>query len=302
MGHEKYTGGGLPDSGVNISNIIGNPIGFGTAAYAAGTEQDQKTKMFPARPGDLKKDTGLLRIAIGLGFHHIDTGQAYGASELAVRRAILAFPHEQLTIATKVGIIPPDTGTSPYDYIIDAAQKSRERLGRVPNVLFLHNRWEDREQDMLVGVKGLVAAVKIGHARSVGLSNLRPDELGLAIDEVDKVGGTVSVYQAKVNLANPRPDAAETRKICRANGIVFEASAALNRGLTGSQDASDVVTEIAYKYDMTPAQVGIRAVYEWGAVPLVQTKNPMHMRENLAALSFEMEQPDVERLLAYLPK
>lgn len=78
------------------------------------------------------------------------------------------------------------------------------------------------------------------------------------------------------------------------------ASAALGRGGVMDEAVNPLAVEIARKYSMTPAQVGIYAVLALGVLPLVQTHNEAHMEENLKTVSFKMEKGDVAKLIKIL--
>lgn len=296
-----------PDTRPSNVQFLGKsrfPVVLGTAAYGAMTEQDPTTKLFPPRRTGIPKEIALGKEALAMGFNVIDTAEAYGISQKVVAQIINGRPRDEITIVTKVGITPPGSSTAVYDAISASIQDNNQSLGTVPDVTLVHNRWEDRMgRDMKSCLTALVDAEKDGYTGSIGISNFRSDEFAQAIDFVDHIGGELTVYQAKVNLENPRGDAGEIWDICHANGISYMASAALNRGIPGGEEARRTVAEIAQNYDgMTPAQVEVFAVHAWGALPLVQTHKIEHMRENREALSFPVEPEDIGRLMQFLPR
>jgi diketogulonate reductase-like aldo/keto reductase len=97
-------------------------------------------------------------------------------------------------------------------------------------------------------------------------------------------------------LVNPRKDANDTLRICEENGMTFMASSALDRGGISGDTINPIVMEIAKKYNMTPAQVSIFAVRSLRVLPLVQTHNVNHMRENIDTFSLSMKQTDIGNL------
>lgn len=270
------------------------PVVLGLAAYGASTEQDPVTRAFPPRHDNDPQEVSLIQHAISLGINAFDTAQAYGDSELILRQAIKGYPRDKLFITTKVGIVP-DTN------IRGSIEQRVERLGSVPDLLMIHNRWEGsmgEGSEMDSALLALASAQDQGLTRTIGICNFQPPELEHALEVLD--GHKVDYYQAKINLVNPRKDAPELLRICGENGIVFMASAALDRGNVAGENINPAVLEIAKKYGMTPAQVGIFAASVLGTLPLVQTHNKEHMRENKEALTFRMYPEDLDTLMAIL--
>lgn len=262
------------------------PIIFGTARYAAEKREDGV--IIPRHDRD-DEERDLLRAAVRRGFNFFDTAARYGDSEILVGEAVQPLHREQIVIATKVGQMP---------VIPEGLQReieaSIERLNTTPDILLIHDRWQDHMgAEMDACIRELVRAQKDGLARAIGVSNFRPRELERAIAVSQ---GALTVYQAKINLLHPRPDAAELLEICRRNKIIFMASSALDRGKLINGYANQVVREIAEKYQMSIAQVAIFAVLALGALPIVQTHNEKHMAENRKVLELGMDHTDVERL------
>jgi len=265
------------------------PLVFGMAAYSALGKEDQDpvTGFFPASHGNDASELALLHNAIELGYNFFDTAEAYGDSEVLLGQVLKHYPRSNFVIATKVGIRPnPD--------IRGSIRKSVERLGTVPDILFVHDRWQDQMGEDLDDCLGaLDEAVDQGYAREIGISNFQPHELDTAISRLKH---KPLFYQAKINLVNPRRDAIETLTICEENGMTFMASAALDRGGVLGGTVNPIALEIKRRYEMTPAQVAIFAVRALGSIPLVQTHNPDHLRENREAFGFSMKQSDIDNL------
>ncbi|MFA5894203.1 MAG: aldo/keto reductase [Candidatus Shapirobacteria bacterium] len=263
------------------------PLVFGMARFSATGPQNPETGLFPASHVNDAAEQALLHDAIAQGYNFFDTAQAYGDSEFMLGRVLKDYSRKNFIVATKVGIRPdPD--------IRGSIRQSVDRLGTVPDILFVHNRWQGQmEQEMDNCLAALDEAVDQGYAREIGISNFQPHELEMAIS---KLRHKPLFYQAKLNLVNPRKDATDTLAICEKNGVTFMASSALDRGGVTGDTLNPVVLDVAKKYNMSPAQVAIFAVRSLGSLPLVQTHNLTHLKENLDTLSFSMKQTDIDNL------
>ena len=63
-----------------------------------------------------------------------------------------------------------------------------------------------------------------------------------------------------------------------------------------------VMKEMCNKYQKTPSQVAINwLISQDNVVTISKTRNPAHLQENLAAIGWQMEPKDVERLRKEYP-
>jgi 2,5-diketo-D-gluconate reductase B len=198
-------------------------------------------------------------------------------------------------IITKVGI----QQDSP-DGVWESINQSAQRLETVPDILMIHNRWEEHMgNEMDACLKQLDRAVNRGLARAIGISNFLPDELEHALSVIEH---PFVAYQGKINLIHPRNDVKQLLAICQKYNVPFMASAALDRGNVATSEIGKVIMELATKYNMTQAQIGIFAVLAIGAMPVVQTHDINHLRENMETLKIQMKKDDVEKLMDVVVK
>lgn len=265
-----------------------NRIAFGTARYAA--VKMPTGEIVPNHDHD-REEMGLLHHAFGLGYNFIDTARAYGDSELLIGWATKAWPRDKWLLVSKIGQKPMEP------YTVEAAiRETSERLKARPDILMIHDSWKgemDRGGKMDDCLDVMNWALDEGGVTSVGISNFKPAELSRAID---RLRYPISAYQAKINLMNARPDAAQLLDICRKNSIPFMASSALDRGSLIKDPKNMVFTEIAAGYGMTVAQLGILFLLNEGIFPVVQSHNPAHMAENQDAFKYDIIPEDQERL------
>lgn len=231
----------------------------------------------------------LLRYALRSGLTFIDTARAYGGAEVVIGKAIQGFDRTRLAIATKVGY-----RTLEGDELRRQIDESCERLGTVPDIVFLHDRREGQMDDALPGaLVELDLAVQRGAAILLGISNFRPEELKRAISLSD---GGIAAYQARVNIVNPRPDAESLRKVCQEEQILFMASSALNRGNMTIHRQTTEFEEIMRKYGLNEMQLALLAVLASGLLPIYQSHSQEHIDQNSAVLDIKIDQADCERL------
>jgi pyridoxine 4-dehydrogenase len=151
-------------------------------------------------PKDKSVAIALLKDLAGLGVDFIDTADAYGpeVSEDLIREAL--YPYKGFVIATKGGLTRPGAGSwSPNgnpDYLINAAQKSRERLKLERIDLWQLHRIDPKvpRDEQFAAIKSLIDRGVIRHA---GLSEVSVEEIKAA----QKVF-PVATVQNRYNLAD----------------------------------------------------------------------------------------------------
>jgi diketogulonate reductase-like aldo/keto reductase len=70
-----------------------------------------------------------------------------------------------------------------------------------------------------------------------------------------------------------------------------------------SDNVPSILQEIAKKYHKTPAQIAINwLISQENIITISKTSDTKHLKENLGALSFEMEKEDIEKLRKEFPE
>ena len=123
----------------------------------------------------------------------------------------------------------------------------------------------------------------------IGYSNLSPEQLNAVVGKIDYFEGLYNL-ECKINEDNGE------LATCRANNIPFYAFQPLRRNRTAARNYTELVS-LAKKYGVTQNQVLINwlALHKKLGI-LIKSSNIEHIKENLAALSFHMEQSDYEIL------
>ncbi len=229
----------------------------------------------------------LLPQAIGAGYRHIDTANAY-FNEAAVGRVIAASPvsREELFVTTK--LFPCDYPTGRVDAAIDTTLR---RLGLdYVDLLLLHQPYGAYVEAWA----GLERALATGKAHAIGLSNFDRAKTQEVLDT-----GTVAPHVMQVEI-NPRWNQHDLKDWLEPKGTVFEGWYPLGHG-----DAEllglPVFSEIGEKHGKSPAQIIERWHLQEGNVIFPKTANPAHMRENLDVFDFELSEEEMGRI-AQIPQ
>lgn len=230
--------------------------------------------------------------AICLGYRHIDTAQAY-QNEEGVGRGIRqsGIRREDLFVTTKVAAENKD-----YDSVTKSIEESLKKLGLdYIDLLIIHspqpwkefhseeNRYFKENREVW---RAMSDALHQGKVRAIGVSNFLKDDL----DNILSMGGEKpSVNQMLAHIGNTPFDLID---YCRKNDILVEAYSPIAHG-EGLR--MPVITRMAEKYHVSPAQLCIRYDLQLGLLPLPKTANKDHMKSN-AEVDFTISKEDMETL------
>lgn len=224
--------------------------------------------------------------ALQAGYRGIDTAAAYGNEEgVAAAIAKSDVPRDELFITTKLW--NDDHG---YDAAMRAFDDSMRKLGLDQLDLYLIH-WPTPKRDKYVETwRAFEKLLADGRVRAIGVSNFQPAHLRRLIDET----GTVpAVNQIELH---PYLTQAELRDFHARHDIATEAWSPLAKG--GELLAEPVITELASKYDRTPAQVVLRWHLQLGNIVIPKSVTPSRVAENIAVFDFELDPDDVAALSA----
>ncbi|GHH47240.1 aldo/keto reductase [[Pseudomonas] boreopolis] len=222
--------------------------------------------------------------AFELGYRHVDTAAIY-RNEEGVGQAVAAsgLPRGELFITTKLW--NADQG---YDRALKALDASLRKLALDYVDLYLIH-WPCPADGKFVDTwKALVRAREDGKARSIGVSNFRPQD----IDRIVEATGVVpAVNQIELH---PLFQQKELRAYDAAHGIATESWSPLAQGGELLGDAR--LREIAGKHGKTPAQVILRWHVQLGLVVFPKSVTPSRIAENAAIFDFALDGSDLARI------
>ncbi len=250
----------------------------------------------------------LTRLAIDQGFRAIDTANqrkhyfeaAVGAGiASAIEAGVVA--RDELFIQTKFTHqagqdhrLPYDPAASMTTQVEQSFTSSLEHLGvEFIDSYVLHGPsfrtgWADGDIEVWRAMEGLLADDRVGH---IGVSNVSAAQLA---ELVEMAEGAISFVQNRC-FAAMRWDA-ETRRICDANNIVYQGFSLLTANVR--EVTKEPIVAIAKKHGATLPQVVFRFAQQVGMLPLTGTTDAEHMAQDLDCESFDLDDAEVDTILA----
>jgi aryl-alcohol dehydrogenase-like predicted oxidoreductase len=260
------------------------------------------------------------KVALDLGVSFFDTAEIYGfgESERLLGR-FMQQTDQPAQIATKYFPLP---WRFKADAVADALTASLRRLqvARVP-LYQVHQPF-----DFFMGQKTLMEAlaeeVKQGRIGAIGVSNYSEAQMRQAHEFLAVRGVPLAVNQVQYSLLARQIERNGVLDTARELGVVILAYSPLAQGLlTGKYTAENTPTgarkidprfsrsgleklapllaalrQVGEAYGKTPAQVALNWLIGQGTVPIPGAKNGEQVRQNAAALGWEMSGAERERL------
>jgi diketogulonate reductase-like aldo/keto reductase len=217
--------------------------------------------------------------ALGLGYRHIDTAQAYGNEE-SVGRALRnsGVPREEIFVTTK--FYPRARSKDP----VAEAEGSLERLGIDQLDLYIIHWPEDGPTWAWPGMQ---RAQERGYARSIGISNFSAREIEELLDQAD--------VKPAVNQVQFSPFKYRRRLLeaCEANDIALEAYSPL---MTGRKLNDETVAGVAERHGRTAAQVLLRWGVQREVIEIPKSAHRERIEANAQIFDFELSDEDMGEL------
>lgn len=221
--------------------------------------------------------------ALGLGYRHLDTAQAYG-NEAEVGAALRAsdVSRHEVFLTTKVW----EDALAPED-VARTAEESLRRLGTdYVDLLLVH--WPSRTVPLAETLGAFVRLQEAGKARHIGVSNFPPglfaEALALAPVACNQVEYHVFLDQSRLH------------GLCEKHGALLTAYRPLAGGAL-RQD--ETVRAIAEAHGCSPEQIGLRWLLQQSRVAAIpKAASAAHRRANLAVLDFSLSGVEMGQLTA----
>lgn len=223
--------------------------------------------------------------ALEAGYRHIDTAAAYN-NEAGVGAAVRAsgLPRDQVFITTKLR-----NGEQGYGSALKAYDDSLARLGLDYADLYLIH-WPNPAADKFVDSwRALERIYHEGRVRAIGVSNFLPEHLDRVLAE-----GTVVPAVNQIEL-HPTYQQRELASYCQRSSIAVEAYSPLGRG----QDLDNpVVSALADKHGVSPAQVVLRWHLQRGHIVIPKSISPDRIRSNIDLAGFNLTPEEMASITA----
>src|SRR3954447_10082750 len=220
--------------------------------------------------------------ALDIGYRHIDTARIYG-NEDGVGRVLAKgdVDRDDIFVTTKVW-------NDDHENVPAAFDASMQRLGLdVLDLYLIH--WPAPQQDSYLDAwRAMLDLQREGRVRSVGVCNFQVPHLQRLLDET---GVLPSINQIELS---PYLQQRELRAFHAEHGIVTEAWSplAVRAGLLEDR----VVSELATKHEVSPAQVVLRWHVELGNVVLTRSVTPARIAENFEIFDFSLGEDELQAL------
>lgn len=223
----------------------------------------------------------LMLEAIEAGYRLLDTATRYeNENEVGAAVARSGLAREELFVTTK---LPGDAHGTDAPRV--ALESSLERLGLGHVDLYLIH-WPNPLEDRYVETwAALVALREAGLARSIGVSNFLPEHLDRI---VEATGVAPAVNQVELHPYLPQ---VAQRGADAERDVVTQSWTPLGRGT--DLLAEPVVTRVAEKHGVTPAQAVLRWHVDVGAAPIPKSATPERFRRNLDVFAFALDTDDL---------
>lgn len=233
----------------------------------------------------------VVRDAIGIGYRHIDTAQAYG-NERGVGEGLRAsgVTRDDLFVTTKLA-----AECKSFAEARERIDGSLQALGLDHiDLMLIHSpqpwaKFREGEhffEGNLEAWRALEGAYQAGKLRAIGVSNFEAADLDNLIDH-----GSVApmVNQILAHVGNTPLDLID---YSRSKGLLVEAYSPVAHGAALKNEK---LVALADKYGVGVAQFCIRYCLQLGLLPLPKSASAKHIRQN-AAVDFAISDEDIAAL------
>jgi diketogulonate reductase-like aldo/keto reductase len=245
--------------------------------------------------GDRKKAVRALKRGFELGLTHVDTAEMYGSgkAEQIVAEAIAGM-RDEVFIVSKV--LPNHAS---YQGTKKACEASLKRIGidRL-DVYLLHWREDEPLEETIRAFEELK---KEGKIAAWGVSNFDVRDL----EEAEEIAGRGKIACNQV-LYNLWTRTIEHRVLpwCEEHGVAVVAYSPFAQRDRLKHDARQgaALAEIAEAHGVSESAVALRFLIDRGTWVIPKATRIEHVEQNAEALSFELTEPELDRLGRAFPK
>jgi diketogulonate reductase-like aldo/keto reductase len=260
--------------------VLGNGVKIPCVGFGTWQTENGKTAV------------NVIKMALNVGYRHIDTAAAYG-NEKSVGRALKesSVPRTEVFVTSKL----PNTEHT-YKKAKVAFRKTLEDLQleyldlyliHWPNPVDYRDRWAKSNEEVWGAFEEFYNANLI---HSIGVSNFHAHHLD-ALLETAKIRPMVN----QIRLC-PGDSKDKVVKDSLDRGIFIEAYSPLGGSDSGSILNAPLVINMAEKYNKNTAQICIRWCLQRGFLPLPKSTSEEHIRANAQVFDFEISNDDIKKL------
>ncbi len=262
--------------------------GLGTWLMGGTKEKDPSN--------DDKKDINTIQMNVDMGVKLIFTAQNYadGYCEELVGRAIEKYDRKNIILCTAIR-----KENSTYDNVLKSFDESLNRLRtNYIDIIYHHIRYQD--VPIKETMKAFNQLVDAGKAKNIAVSNYSTDSLKEAQDNSKY---PIVANQVYYNLMTRESETSGLVRYCQENDVILQAYRPLGAGKLTLKGKYKIVDEMCKKYNMTPSQIALSWLTSQPNITVVcTTSNKQHLKENLEAVNWGMNDDDIEKLRKEFPE
>tara|TARA_B100002049_G_C16031510_1_gene354760 strand:+ start:65 stop:880 length:816 start_codon:yes stop_codon:yes gene_type:complete len=224
-----------------------------------------------------------VKMALELGYRHIDTAQIYGNEE-EVGRAIAdsGVDREELFVTTKVWNDKLNTS----DFLPSVKESLRKLQLDYVDLLLIHWPSPENNEPMKEYLGELLKAKEEGLTKNIGVSNFTIAHLKEALSILPE--GSLFTNQVEVH---PYLINRELRLFCESNHIHVTGYMPF---AVGKVLKDDTIKRIADKYSVSTAEVVLAWELEHGLATIPSSTSRSHLETNLKAASVRLTDEDID--------
>ena len=221
--------------------------------------------------------------ALSVGYRLIDTAQQY-KNEEAVGSAIKksGIPREEIFITTKINF--KNYETEKWEASIE--ESLRKLQVDYIDLVLLH--WPFN--NVYAAYRVLEKYYEMGKIRAIGISNFNPDRM---VDLILYNKIKPQVNQIETHLYCQRKEHAEWMK---KYDVFHQAYSPLGQQRIKEMFSNEIVSNIAIKYNKTPAQIALKFLVSKGICIIPKTTHIERMKENIDLFDFELTEEEISLL------
>lgn len=261
-------------------------------------------------PEDPARAREVLRRVVALGMNLVDSAWYYGphVSNRLIAETLRPYPKD-LVIASKLGGKRlPDKGWAPFvrpEELREGCETDLRELRREAlDVVHLRHMGKGSPVPFAESLDAMIALKKEGKIRHLGLSNVGPAELEVALARTPIVsvqnlysvsgGGGAVARMTHAEVESPE----QVLAICEKHGIAYMPFFPL--GIGAHAKPSPALSAASERHRATPAQIAIAWLLARSPVmlPIPGTSRPEHLEENWASRSIRLDPGEVASIAA----
>lgn len=234
-----------------------------------------------------------IRDAIDNGVTHFDTAEAYGVghSEELLGQAMKGTDRKNLLVASKVS-----AWNQGYDNVLRSCEASLKRLNTDYIDFYMLHTFPEPGIDISETMRAMTRLVDEGLIKHIGVSNLTNHRF-----EVVQAATPHKIVcnQLHYNVQFREVEHRDILKYSQENDVMIVAWKPVQRG---ELPQANILDELAEKYAKTWRQIAINwLISQKNVVTICKTTSLEHLKENLGALDWTMEESDIERIRKDFP-